>query len=81
MAPSTRPRADGEHVTRAELQAHLERIDVQFGSVHEKLDQMLAALGAGRRWWGGRMTVAADAVLGRGLVLVLAALVAYFVSR
>lgn len=69
-----RDRMNGEHVSRAELAAHLERIDGSFASVHEKLDAIAVAVGAPRRWWTARF----GAVLDRGLYGALVAVAVYF---
>ncbi len=58
---------NGDYVTRAELGAHLRRIDENIDSVHQKLDTLIAAsendewLGP-RGWqiakWAGRVVAA-----------------------
>lgn len=74
MAPA---RANGSTVTRAELGAHLERIDGSLGELHVKVDEISETIGAGRRWMLARFTTAID----RGVVVCAAAVIAYIASH
>ena len=64
---------NGESVTRAELGAHLERIDNQLDSLHSKVDDLSAYVRQPQRWLGQRMT----AIIDRSLILVVTAVLVY----
>lgn len=74
--PTTR-RANGGTVTRAELGAHLERIDAQLSAIQAKVDEIAASLAAPRRWFNARLT----AVLDRSLIIVTTAVLAYIATH
>lgn len=70
-------RANGEPVSRAELGAHLERMDAQLLSLHEKIDDLSDYVRAPPRWLGQRATVLLD----RGIILAVTAVLAYIATH
>ena len=70
-------RVNGEPVTRAELGAHLERIDTQLASLHEKVDEITEYVRRPQRWIGARATV----ILDRGIILVVTAVLVWIGSH
>ena len=70
-------RTNGEPVTRAELGAHLERIDTQLSSLHEKLDDLASYVKAPPRWISARITTVID----RGVIVGVSAVIAYIATH
>lgn len=66
-------RSNGSPVSRAELGAHLERIDSALESLHEKVDHIAERLDSRSLWWQARLA----AVIDRAAIAGLAALVVW----
>jgi hypothetical protein len=74
---TTPRRSNGEPVSRAELGAHLERIDASVNLLHKKVDAITEKLLVPQRWFAGRMTVLVD----RSLIVVVSAVLAYIATH
>lgn len=70
-------RSNGEPVSRAELGAHLERLDAQLSSLHAKVDAISAAVHRPQIWFGTRLTKFID----WGIIAGATAVIAYAVSH
>lgn len=57
------PSSNGEHVSRAELNAHLEPLRNNIREIKEDVHEIRVSLGAGPRWMGARMNAVIDKML------------------
>lgn len=59
----TPPTTNGDLVTRAELNAHLQPLRDNIKDIKEDVHEIREALGAGPRWMGARFNNAVDKLL------------------
>lgn len=57
------PDRNGGYVTRAEMAAHVRRIDENIAEIKAAVVEIRAALGAGPRWLGARANAVLDKIL------------------
>ena len=69
---------NGGAITRAELAAHIRRIDENLDAIRQDVAEVRAQVAAPRHWIGGRLTAAADRVLPLGVVAALTVLIAHY---
>ncbi|MCR4340943.1 MAG: hypothetical protein NUW01_13770 [Gemmatimonadaceae bacterium] len=68
---------NGSHVSRAELAAHIQRIDENMAGLRADFTALRADLKAPTRWLGARLTGVVD----RALPLALVAAVTYLITQ
>lgn len=57
------PTSNGDHVTRAEMNAHLQPMRDDIHEIREDVGEIRLALGAGPRWLGARANAVIDKIL------------------
>ncbi len=63
------PSSNGDHVTRAELNAHLQPLRENIHEIKNDVHDIREALGAGPRWMGARANAVVDKLLPAGIAL------------
>ena len=70
---------NGGAITRAELAAHIRRIDEHLAAIDGRLRRIEERIVAPAHWIGGRLTAVVDRVLPLGAVAAVTFLVAHYV--